>query len=128
MPALLIRISRRPSFLISRNSARTDTSLATSSSADFACRPASRKPSATERAASRRRLVITVVQPRRASAEAIACPMPRLAPVTTATLPAKGVGNGWLLVAILLGSNERQEFLASLRAVAKYAEHRRGYG
>jgi hypothetical protein len=58
----------------------------------WASPPALRMPSATISQASALRLEITTLAPSRAKSSAEARPMPRLEPVTTATLPVRSNG------------------------------------
>ena len=70
--------------------ASTDWGSVTSSVTASAFRPAATISSATGRALSPR-AAATTVAPRRASASAVALPMPRDAPVTSATREVKSI-------------------------------------
>ena len=89
MPALLTRIAGAPSrAATSASSASTDASLPTSSTAPRPLSPSACSASPIERAPSSLVAVPMTVAPCRPSASAIARPMPRDAPVTSATRPA----------------------------------------
>src|SRR5215469_14627133 len=150
MPALLIRKSRcRKCLLKSWKRAATERSSRTSELLRITrAAPAATRSGAAGLKESIFRAVSAKLQPRKASALAIARPIPRLAPVTTATLPFNTVPTdprctaaasgcevsparsgcrreSRLLVAILLCSDQREEFLARLRVLTKDAQHGR---
>src|SRR6516164_5181616 len=87
IPALLTRMSGPPGpWSMARNSASTDSCARTSHTSPTLPRPISR---AARSASPARRAVITTVAPSAASASAMPRPIPRLPPVTSATLPAR---------------------------------------
>src|SRR5690606_3259423 len=86
MPALLTRIETGPnSFAIASTSASTDAASVTSSLRP--CPPAACSRSPIAAAPPSEVAVPTTVAPSAASSSAIAAPIPRLAPVTSATSP-----------------------------------------
>src|SRR3989442_15126886 len=128
MPALFTSTSRRPNsrFTWAKSSA-TEPGSRTSVATD--CTVAPWVPGAGPIVVVRVRLASTTEQPTCASSPAMALPMPRLAPVTTATLPFHGFRAAVLPVmplrAIGPATNQGQELLARLLLVTKHAEHRR---
>src|SRR5580704_1910196 len=82
------RAARPPACAAAANSSSTSPGLLTSVGTDMAWPPATRIPSATPARASRSRAASRTWAPAPARAAAVAAPIPRLAPVTTATRPA----------------------------------------